>query len=375
MLARHAGSPRVRRLSDLPALAEVAQVRVNPRGMRTTRLLSAVLCTGALSSALACQSPTPAPTVRLVYEMPVDALQRALRGQKDRDLEQVLTETVANVQARLGDDGKVARLAATGFTVDLAKADAAAIASVRRCIETAGKLEMRMLADGEYHSDGVSFDLRAERERLLAWLDAGGRDKLRADGRAIEAFHDDAQAGPLAGKNLRWFVHRIEPDASNVGRWQMAFHRTLHPVCVAAFTADDWKDGAIPAHMQALPAEQQFLVELFAVNMHEKHFDSRDLDPKGLRRVQDAVGEAALQYRIRDAAAYADWSEKYIGKDTTMLWNDEVLSVARFLSRIHGEGQIAGSLSAEQLDAMQRALQAPPLAARPRFVRQEPTGK
>src|SRR5262245_29912582 len=296
--------------------------------MRTTSFVSAVL----LAAMLASQSPTPPsppaapPAVRLVYELPVDALQRAQRGQTDRDLEQVLAETVANVQARIGDVAKVARQSATGFTVDLANADAAAIDLARRRIETAGKLEMRIVADGDYRDGGVSFDLAAERTRLAAWLDAGGREKLRADWTAIEAFHTDPKGGPLAGKHLRWFVHRIGADPANADRWQFSYRSFLRNACVPVYTDDDWHDGAIPERIQALPPDQRFLVELLAVNMHEKHFANSDLDPKGMHRVQGPL--PGLQYQIVDARAgeYGNWSEKHIGKCSAILWNDDVLS-------------------------------------------------
>jgi hypothetical protein len=341
--------------------------------MRTT-FVPAVL----LAAMLASQSPTPstppAPTaVRLVYEMPVDALQRALRGQTDRDLEQVLTETVANVQARLGDDAKVARQTAIGFTVDLANADAAAIDLARRRIETVGKLEMRIVADGDYCAGDVRFALAAERAHLVEWLDAGGREKLRADATAIDAYHADTK-GPLAGKNLRWFVHRIGADTKNAGWWQPSLQTWLRDACVPAYTDEDWNRGAIPARIQELPLDQRFLVEFVAVNMHEVYFQNRDLDPKGIGVGPTADGGFALHYRTiaARAADYANWSEKYLGKCAAILWNDEVLMVPCFMSRIPGRGQISGSLSATELETMQRALQAPPLAARPRFVRQEP---
>jgi len=343
--------------------------------MRTTSFVSAVL----LAAVLASQSPTPpsppatpAP-VRLVYELPVDALQRAQRGQTDRDLEQVLAETVANVQARIGDEAKVARQGAIGFTVDLANADAAAIDLARRRIETVGKLEMRIVADSDYLVDGVAFDLPAERTHLVAWLDAGGREKLRADPTAIDAFHDDAK-GPLAGKHLRWFVHRIGADARNAGQWQPSMQTWLHDACVPAFTDAEWNAGAIPTRMKELPGGQRHLVELVAVNMHEMHFGNRDLDPKGITVAPARDGSLALQYRTIDARAadYGNWSEKHVGKYSAILWNDEVLMVPCFMSRIPGRGQISGSLSSTELETMQRALQAPPLAARPRFVRQEP---
>jgi hypothetical protein len=335
-----------------------------------------------VAAALASQSPPPespaaAPTaIRLVYELPVDELQRALREQPGRDLEQVLAETVESVQVRLGT-AKVARHVATGFTVDLANADAAAIELARRRVETVGRLEMRIVAGGDYRVGDVSFDLAAERTRLLAWLDAGGREKLRADPTAIAAFHDDPKGGPLAGKNLRWFVHRIEADRENAGQWLPSYRTHLRDACIPAYADKDWQDGVIPAHIRKLPRNQQYLVELMAVNMHEMHFANRDLDPKGISLVQGADGGPGLQYRIVDARAgdYARWSEKYIGQCSAILWNDEVLSAPCFMSRIPGRGMITGALSAEELETMELALQAPPLATRPRFVRQEPAPK
>jgi len=348
--------------------------------MTATPFLAAALLIAITLASQAPPAPPPAApaAVQLVYEMPIDALQRTLRGTPDRDLEQVLAETVATVRARLPVGTKVTRHAASGFTVELPAADAPAVAAARATIETAGKLEMRMLAHADYVAPGVAFDLPQERQRLQTWLDAGGRERLRADPQALGTFHDDALGGRLAGKNLRWFVRRIAASTDAVGRWGMRYQDIppCRDVCVPAYLQQDWNDGSIPPHIQALPADQRFLVELFAVNMHETHFDNSDLDPNGCR-VDHRTDGPMLLYRIvaSRAGEYADWSQKHLRKCSAILWNDELLSAPMFVSRIPGLGAIAGSFTVDELEAMCAVLQSPPLLMTPVFVRIDSIGK
>jgi len=330
-----------------------------------------LLMTLLLTATLFAQEPAPNP-VRLVYEMPVDALQRSLKGRPEMDLEQLLAESIGNVQARVPEGVKVARSEATRFTVDLPDATRAALELVRASIETVGKFEMRMIADADYSAPGVTFDMPKERERLQAWLDDGGRDKLRQDTAVLAEFHADKKGGPIAGANLRWFVRRIGPNPEAKLRWDMRFADVpaLRAASVAAYTEADWNDGSIPPRLQNQPAS--FLIELVAVNMHETYFATRDIDPKHTKPTKGWAGNGAVAYRLVPARAgeYADWTEKYIGKCCAMLWEDEVLAAPRFESRIPGLGQITGVTVLESRE-MARTMRAP-LVAKPVLLRMEP---
>lgn len=302
---------------------------------------------------------------RLLYELPVDELQRAMRDNREEDLEQVLARCVRMLEIRLGTRGIVKRSDATKFTVDLANASSSEVASVRTILEDAGRLEMRMLADDDYLAAGVRFRMQAEQERLAAWLDEGNRQLVQKDPAVIAKYRSD-------NAQLRWFVRRVWPSASRAGRWDVRY-ADLHLGVVAAHAEADWNDGVIPAHIQAKPIAERFLVELFPINMHERHFGTADLDPTKVALAGDQ-GDGlgfGVDYRLRaeQASNYADFSEKWIGRHCAMIWDGEVLSAPRFESRIPGAGRIS-ALSQQQADAIVAALRAP-LPVKPRLLRSQ----
>lgn len=308
----------------------------------------------------------PAGPWQLVYELPIEALQRSLRDNPGEDLEQLLARCVRNLQARIGAVGAVTRSDATTVTIDLADASSDAVARVRAMVETVGWYEMRMVADADYAAPGVRFDMQQEDAQLRAWLDAGGRERLAADLAAIA----DYRAG---SGHLRWYPRRIRPDPRRPGRWSVRYS-DLHLGVVAVSAELDWNDGAIPAHLQARPRAEQFLIELFPLNMHEIHFTGEDLEPNSIAVVadrDDGLG-SGVGYRFRGdrAMAYADFTERWIGKCCAMLWDGEVLSAPRFESRIPGAGRLCG-LSRKQADVIATAMHAN-LPGTPRLLRAGP---
>ena len=52
--------------------------------------------------------------LRLVYELPIDEMQRALQHNPERSMEELVVGAVATITARLGADAKVARDGAAG---------------------------------------------------------------------------------------------------------------------------------------------------------------------------------------------------------------------------------------------------------------------
>ena len=304
---------------------------------------------------------------RLVYELPVDELQRSLQGDKSGDLEQLLAQCVSGVQTRLGALGTVTRGDATTFTVDLESASRDGIGDVRSIIESAGRLEMRMLADEDYAVSGVRFDMGAEREQLLAWLDAGGRERLLANPATIGEYR-------ARSEHLRWFHRFVWPDGRRAGRWGVPYSQIPRLGVVAVHAEADWNQGVIPAHVQARPTAERFLLELFPINMHETHFEGGDLDPAATRMGEDRQNGTGpwVSYRLRPnrSGEYADFSERGIGRCCAMLWNDEVLSAPRFESRIPGVGRVNAS-TRRQAETIAAALRAP-LPVAPRLLRSEP---
>jgi hypothetical protein len=345
--------------------------------MLGTRLLCVVLLSALTALA---QSPKPKQanaSIQLVYEMPMDALQRSLQDRKDTDLEKLLAENVSRVEARLASsetaDVKVTRNGATGFSILIPTSAPAVVQQVRDAVETVGRFEQRIAADPDYVNGAVKFDLAAERARLQEWLDRGGRERVLADAKALDAFHADRQHGPLAGANLRWYVHRVKENPKAPGRWlwsmTMPPMARLREFCVPLFAAEDWNDGAMPDAIKTRPAPLRELVELIAVNMDEAHFENEDFDPKHVAVQTTATGEPAVVMRTVELRKidYATWSERHVDHFMVSVWRDEVLSVARIVSRIPGACLMQG-LSQTEAETMRACLLAPPLAARPELM-------
>lgn len=300
---------------------------------------------------------------QLVYELPIDELQRSLRGNADESLEQVLERCVAIVAHRVASQGVVSRNGTTGFTIDIEDASGETVSKIRTIVEALGRLEMRMLAHRDYSKDGVQFDLDRETTRMHEWLDAGGRERLLADPSAI----DDYRA---ISKHLKWSVHRMRPDANRPGKWQ---HRNSDHLPESVFVSPnaDWNRGVVPAHMKARPLAEQFVIEVLPVNMHETHFTGADLDPDSMEAVQTISG-FGVRYRTHGARAkeYADWTEEHIGRCCAYLWEGELLSAPRFISRIPGIGEISTNGGHDQAEIMM-AVMAGQLPAFPRLVKSE----
>jgi preprotein translocase subunit SecD len=318
------------------------------------------------------QQPGPATKpVRLLYDLPADEVSRAMTQRAGASLDDIVTDVITCIRKRLGDKTTVERRGATVFAVEAP--DAREVAPLRRRIELAGMLEMRVLAtdDCKDAKGNRLFDLAKEKQRLVDWLDHGGRQLLANDPRAIDRFLGDPAAGPLAGSDLCWFVHAIEPRQA--GAWNYSFAQNSAVCAVMASDPADWNEGQIPAHVLARPREQQRLLELVAVNMQEPHFDNRDLDPGRVSSGAGGGGNPCVRYQLRDevCAAYGDWSQKHIGHHVAMLLEGRVLSAPRFMSRIPGIGMIEGDFSKAEAEALAKALEVDPLPVKPVFLKQE----
>lgn len=350
---------------------------------KSVRQLPLVLAAcSSLAFALLGQEPS---TVRLRYELPVDAMQRALAADPTTSTEQAIARTIDSLRLRCEGLATVQRLDGTTFAVDLAHGDAAAVAEVRAVVERIGNLSMRIAADASTRdADGKPrFDLPHERELLERWLADGGRAKLAADPSAIAEFHGNPPKGSAVGTTLQWCVHRVLPDPQDPTRWQRPLaadaavnalrELTASLPCIAAFREDDYADGKVPAAFAELPPERRFLVELFAVDLAEEHFTNGDLDPTSLHVAATPDGHA-VDYALRPErrAAYGDWSGKHIGLATPMLLDGEVVIAPRLASSIPGTGRISGDFRRESAEALRRTLLASPLTCKPTLLAQEP---
>lgn len=343
---------------------------------RATMLLVPLLLCLAAATAVRGQEPDQqaAAGVRLVYDLPAYDASKRMAATPGTTLDAVVEAAIRSVQERLGEAGKVERLGATGFTVEVSAA-AGDIAALRQRIENIGKLEMRLVAAADYVGSNGGFDLAQEKQRLLAWLDGGGRKLLQQDPGAIAQYIEKGP-GPLAAGRLGWFVHRIEPLAGDPQRWQPAFAAIPGDLTAATVMVDDaarYNGGRIPAAVQALPREQQRLLELVAINLDEVHFGNDDLDQTRVSVGRGQDGSPVVNYVLRPArvSAYADWSEKYIRHHVAILVDDRVRSAPMFITRVPGSGQISGSFTADEAAGLARALHSAPLPVAPVLMRQE----
>ncbi|HEX5051624.1 MAG TPA: hypothetical protein VFZ65_07630 [Planctomycetota bacterium] len=329
-------------------------------------LATLLLVPGAAGQEPAVQAPDGA---RLVYEMPMDALQRTLRDNPDTDLERLLERSVRTIALRVGEQVRVRRHEATGFVVDVPAELTAQLPALRRRIAARGTFEMRMVADGDYRAGDVHFDLAAEKKRLRGWFDDGGRERLLADPSAIDAFHAGAAQGPAAGRNLRWFVRRIRPDPRAQTRWSVALSQVpgLRDAAVLVNAEADWNGGMVPQHVLSLPEDARFLLEAIAVNMHETHFANADFDARSMKRADGG----RLSYSIVDArrVAFSDFTAKYTRRGScAVIWNDEVRLAVPFFQRLSGTSTILGAFTDAELDDVARLLQSGPLPAPPALL-------
>ena len=327
----------------------------------------------AFASWLPTQQPAsagpPSPSQRLVYELPLDAMQRSLRAAPERTINQLLDEALPVVRARVGAGCEVRREGAIGFTVTVPAEQLAAIPELRSAIELQGTLEFRMLARAD---TDAGFDLAAERTRLRQWLAGGGKERVLADARNLDAFHADQKLGPIAAGKLRWIVHRIRVDPDAPDRWQLPVGGRAHTqsACEPLYAEADYDSGQVPARFRERPHAE--LIELVAVDLHQRGFEQHDLDPLRID-CSKSDGGPCLDYSMQPNAAkdYADWSEQNVGHTSAILWNDELLAAPTFMSRIPGSGRISGAFTEADVARMAKALRSGALPAAPKFLRQE----
>lgn len=302
---------------------------------------------------------------RLVYEMSRDDLQRRLAEDRDARPDQLQAKLIEVLQKRIGDVAVVTGGDALTIEVKTASSAAGEVAAVRALLEDPGRFAIRAVADKDAPKDGMRFDMERERARLQEWLADGGRQRLRQDPGAIAAFRAESE-------HLRWFVRRIRPRADAPAAWDFRYVDIPgFAAMVAAHTDEDWNGGVVPAAIRQRPIEQQFLIELLAVNMHEVHFLDADVDPTSVQR-SDAGGKGPVvfhRWRRGKDAEFADFSERYLRRYCAVLWNDEVLSVPMFVARIQGACSIPAS-SGAQADHIAKLL-ANPLPLGLRLLRSE----
>jgi SecD/SecF fusion protein len=314
--------------------------------------------------------------VSLIYEVDV---QQAIRDEllppnpSETDISRVMDTTVQILAERVDPQGTreavVTRRGETGIGIDLPKLTDAESATVEAQIQSLGRLEFRMVAGSRYNKDGVSFNLQAERQALEAWLNANDGDRRKLVAKDPQAVNEFNATGTL-NKQLRWYPRIIRPRLDRPEMWDYAESQTAEAgrqaTAVAGFTPEEWNGGMVPDALKS--AERPYLVEFLPINMHERAFAGKDLDPSYTRAGPGSNGKPALHYRMRPALqeAYADWSGEYVGERSAIIFNGEVYSAPVFNSRILGPAEIkSDTFTQAEVNALVKTLNTGSLPVKP----------
>jgi preprotein translocase subunit SecD len=278
------------------------------------------------------------------------------------DAETLLERSMTTVARRIDKPLVFARTSAAGFTVDVPPAQAEALARIRNLITRPGTLELRIVASAGYDSDGVRFDLADERKRFASWLADGGRERVLADARALDAWNAEAKA-----RHVRWVLRRFGPVPGAPQQWNSLLRSPpIAEATVPLFDDTTWNDGAVPP---GAPAE---LVEAVLLNLHEEAFTEAEIDPNAATFEHTALGPT-IRFRLRNEriAAYTDWTGRNIGETCATVVDGRLLSAPRFNSRIPGVGMVHGLGSDEDAEDFLTAMRAGALPIPPVLVREE----
>ena len=311
---------------------------------------------------------------QLRYEVPRDIVNDLVTKER-QSIDTIMQQTINVIVERIDPAGTldplVTRSGETGILIELPYMEPLELRKVEDRIGNLGKLEFRMVADADYVDGAVSFkNLPAEQRKLEAWLAIPeNKADVLEDATAIRRYNQDQVAGPIGFPNLAWFPRQIKPMADEPTRWDRSYSEIplLAPATVKGFTDAEYNGGIVPEAVQKGPAEQRFLLEFVAVNMHERHFTGEDLDPAGVQPSTGPDGGMAVSYSIVGALQgdYADWSEKWIGKCSAILLNGYVKSAPRFESKIPGRGQIHGDFTRAEVEELVKVLRTGSLRVEP----------
>ena len=321
---------------------------------------------------------------QLRYEIPRDILDTLISKDPNATIDSVMDQSISVIRDRIDPTGTVdvpvTRSGETGILIELPYFDdPQELKRVKERIANLGKLEMRIVADGDYfakateNSPEVKFDMAAEKRRLEAWIKvADNKNLLLGDLRTISRFNDDASQGPVKFGNLAWYPRLIGPKFDNPDVWDTPFTSmpSLQGSSVKVYEDKEWNNGIIPEDVKKKPLKEQFLIELVAVNLREIYFSGEDLDPAGVSPTTDRDGGLAVSYKIvgDKSGAYADWSDTYTGKSSAIILNGVVKSAPVFRGRIPGEGQISGDFTKEEVDELVKVLRTGSLRVEPELV-------
>jgi SecD/SecF fusion protein len=323
---------------------------------------------------------------QLRYEIPEDVI-KVLVEQEKQPLETIMQQTIAVIAERIDPAGTLDPLIVpsgeSGILIELPWFETEAQKrEVLARIANLGKLEMRIVATEGIQDGGLSFNLKAEQDRLKNWLkDPANKARIQEDPRNIRAFNEAGPGiGPIAQGNLAWYPHRLAPDLKNPKNWDSTYsrpdYRELSPATVTAYEDSEYNNGIIPEAIAKKDLKDQFLVEFVAINMKEKHFTGEDLDPSGVGSGPSRSGGLGVNYKIIESRTgeYSDWSFRWIKKASAIVLNGFVRSAPTFQSRIPGNGIIEGQFTAPEIDELVKVLRTGSLRVEPELVSNQSIG-
>ncbi|MBL8755765.1 MAG: protein translocase subunit SecD [Planctomycetes bacterium] len=323
---------------------------------------------------------------QLRYEIPEDVL-KTLVTKEGLSIEKIMEQTIAVIAERIDPAGTldplITRSGESGILIELPFFETeAAKREVLARIANIGKLEMRIVATDGVQDGGLSFNLKAEQEKLKAWLaDPENKARIQEDARNIRAFNEAGPGiGPIAAPNLGWYPRKITPDLKNPNNWDGTYtsplYQQLSPATVKAFEDSEYNNGIIPEAFAKKEPKDRFLVEFVAINLKEKHFTGEDLDPSGVGAGPSRNGGLGVLYKIVEnkSGDYADWSERWIKKASAIVLNGYVRSAPTFQSKIPGNGIIEGQFTAPEIDELVKVLRTGSLRVEPELLSNESIG-
>ncbi|MCU0864733.1 MAG: protein translocase subunit SecD [Planctomycetes bacterium] len=324
---------------------------------------------------------------QLRYEVPADVLKQMQEKEKNLSVDAIMAQTIQVIRDRIDPTGAldplITRSGDTGILIELPYfQDKLELKRVLERVGNLGKLEMRIVADGDFVKDQIRFNMQFEKQKLETWLkNPENRQLIKDDYRNIRRFNDDVAQGPMAFGNLQWYPRLLRPTGGETKVWDRSF--TAMGSELAGATVKFWEDtdpefnnGQVPPAVLAKAPKDQFLVEFVALNMAERFFAGEHLDPAGVAAGPSRDGGIGVHYAIVAAltADYQKWSEQYIGKCSAIVLNGVVKSAPVFQSAIPGRGIISGDFTNEEVEELVKVLRTGSLRVEPELVSNEQIG-
>ncbi|MFK7740557.1 MAG: protein translocase subunit SecD [Planctomycetota bacterium] len=329
--------------------------------------------------------PTLGPDLKggtqLLYDVPKDVLQ-IIQQKENVSVDQVMGQTIGVMRERIDPNGTldplITRSGETGILIELAEMPPQTLKRVLERIGNLGKLEMRMVAYGDYKVGNVSFNLQMERQKLEGWLrNPDNLKKVNDEPRNIRIFNEDPFAGPNAAGSLAWYPRLVRPEPNEPTRWGSSFTMgALREATVKAWSDAEFNKGLVPESFLEKPERDRYLLEYVAVNMVDTSFTGEDLNPSGVGVGIGRNGGNAVNYELINARKgdYLKWSGDNKDKSSAIILNGVIKSAPYFRGKIPGRGIIEGDFTEQEVKELVKVLRTGSLRVEPELLSQQTIG-